>query len=176
MTQKKLFTIFIIINIALSLHAQSSSQAHSTPQEKTHVHSEQNFFPYRGSRMGVSPTVFFVLEIEAEHDDDKIELEIKFNTQIDPNSFTHKSILINGKSLPDRTRIKFNKAGTKIELVVPASTFYRMFSNPFSIELLDSKSFNELSLSNNFFEDIYIDAEYRFPPPFYKKKTPPAMH
>ena len=176
MKQKKflvLFLILIFFSLALTAQQQETERAKQTPQH--FQPNEQKFFPYRGSRMGNSPAAFFVIEIETELDDDKIELEIKFNTQIDPNSFNHKSILINGRTLPDRTRIKFNKAGTKIELVIPAQTFYKIFSNPFSIELLNAKSFNELSLEKKLFKEIYIDAEYRFPPPFLKNKNAPAF-
>lgn len=164
MKQKKEFLIFfIIIVFAFSLVAQN------IPQKQ----GDEKFFQYRGSRMSSKPSVFFVLEIEAEHEDDAVELEIKFNTHINPASMDTKFILINEKPLPQKTRVKFNKAGTKIELTIPQNIFYKMYSNPFSIRLTEAKSFNSIPLQKNYFENIYLDCEYRFPPPFPKDKMLP---
>ena len=60
---------------------------------------------YHGKRIYASHEPFCVVLVKST----KSELQIMFNLPIDPRTFTHESIFVNGKPLDLRTKIAFSK-------------------------------------------------------------------
>ena len=121
-------------------------------------------FPYRGKRMMEERTLFFVTEIESEHEKNNFaELEIKFNIPVDPRTVQKQHIRINGNPLPPEAIIAFNKAGTKIKILLPVEIIIsRRGEQFFRIELPDAKSFNNMPLYQARFDDLRFNREYEF--------------
>ena len=165
-TSKKLagtaaLIFFICCTIALSQNARDPKGAR----------------PYRGMRMSGADDLFYVTKIESENEEnDRIEIEIKFNIPPDPRTLRNEFILINGKPLPPDARIVFNKAGTKIKILlrkVFISDAHERRDRPFRIDLPDAKSFNAIPLYRTDFPDLKIDREYEFR---FVNAMPKKMH
>nr|WP_180485070.1 hypothetical protein [Treponema socranskii] len=133
--------------------------------------------PYRGMRMSGADDLFYVTKIESENEEhDRIEIEIKFNIPPDPRTLRNEFIRINGKPLPPDARIAFNKAGTKIKILLRKDFIFDAHERrdrPFRIDLPDAKSFNSIPLYRTDFPDLKIDGEYEFR---FVKTMPKKMH
>ncbi len=92
---------------------------------------------YRGNR--VSPENL-PLEINLVKcirlDENVVELQIIFNQCINPRSFRHNSIIINGSPLPKSVRFTFNRRGDTIKVIL----FQRQ--NSFKLKISDVESFD----------------------------------
>jgi len=152
---------FICCTIALSQNARDPKGAR----------------PYRGMRMSGADDLFYVTKIESENEEnDRIEIEIKFNIPPDPRTLRNEFIRINGKPLPPDARIVFNKAGTKIKILLRKDFIFDAHERrdrPFRIDLPDAKSFNAIPLYRTDFPDLKIDGEYEFR---FVKVMPKKMH
>ena len=133
--------------------------------------------PYRGMRMSGTDDLFYVTKIESENEEnDRIEIEIKFNIPPDPRTLRNEFIRINGKPLPPDARIVFNKAGTKIKILlrkVFISDAHERRDRSFRIDLPEAKSFNAIPLYRTYFPDLKIDREYEFR---FVNAMPKKMH
>ena len=133
--------------------------------------------PYRGMRMSGADDLFYVTKIESENEEnDRIEIEIKFNIPPDPRTLRNEFIRINGKPLPPGARIVFNKAGTKIKILLRRtfiSDAHERRDRPFRIDLPEAKSFNAIPLYRTYFPDLNIDREYEFR---FVNAMPKKMH
>lgn len=165
-TSKKLagtaaLIFFICCTIALSQNARDPKGAR----------------PYRGMRMSGTDDLFYVTKIESENEEnDRIEIEIKFNIPPDPRTLRNEFIRINGKPLPPDARIVFNKAGTKIKILLRRafiSDAHERRDRPFQIDLPEAKSFNAIPLYRTYFPDLKIDREYEFR---FVNAMPKKMH
>ena len=152
---------FICCTIALSQNARDPKGAR----------------PYRGMRMSGGDDLFYVTKIESENEEnDRIEIEIKFNIPPDPRTLRNEFIRMNGKPLPPDARIAFNKAGTKIKILLRKdfiSDAHERRDRPFRIDLPDAKSFNSIPLYRTDFPDLKIDGEYEFR---FVNAMPKKMH
>lgn len=133
--------------------------------------------PYRGMRMSGADDLFYVTKIESENEEnDRIEIEIKFNIPPDPRTLRNEFIRINGKPLPPDARIVFNKAGTKIKILLRKDFIFDAHARrdrSFQIDLPDAKSFNAIPLYRTDFPDLKIDGEYEFR---FVNAMPKKMH
>ena len=122
--------------------------------------------PYRGMRMSDECGLFYVTKIESENEEnDYIDIEIKFNMPPDPRTLRNESVLINGKPLPSDVRIAFNKAGTKIKILLRRHFIFDTNARRdrmLQIDLPDAKSFNAIPLYRTYFPDLKIEREYEF--------------
>ena len=116
--------------------------------------------------MSDADRLFYVTEIESEDEEnDRIEIEIKFNIPPDPRTLRNERIFINGKPLPPDVRVIFNKAGTKIKILLRRDFIFDAYARhdrPFHIDLPDAKSFNGIPLYRTHFPDLQIDEDYEF--------------
>ena len=133
--------------------------------------------PYRGMRMSGADDLFYVTKIESENEEnDRIEIGIKFNIPPDPRTLRNEFIRINGKPLPPDARIVFNKAGTKIKILLRKDFIFDAHARrdrSFQIDLPDAKSFNAIPLYRTDFPGLKIDREYEFR---FVNATPKKMH
>ena len=126
----------------------------------------KNALPYRGMRMSEWDGLFYVTKIESEREEnDLIEIEIKFNIPADPRTLRNELIRIDGKPLPPDARIVFNKAGTKIKILLRRAFLFGAHAQsdrPFQIDLAEAKSFNAVPIYSSRFPDLRFDREYEF--------------
>lgn len=120
---------------------------------------------YRGMRMLSSRSEFYVTKIEFEEDDgEKVKIEVKFSSQLNPRTVSPGKILLNGKAIPDHSKISFSKKGNKFEIEFPYHLLENYYSSDrfFTLSLGDIKSFSNVPLQESVFDDLYLDCEYEY--------------
>lgn len=125
--------------------------------------------PYHGMRMAPKKSDFYVRKLEAEKTVvGGIAIDIYFNAAVDPRTVALPHLLLNDLPFPDGTTCMFNKAGTEIRLMLPASYYPSSFSqekNTMKIQLCAATSFNGTFLVQNEFDGIIAGYIHVFPKP-----------
>ena len=92
---------------------------------------------YRGSRILYENDAFLLQDVKTKRvNSDEMNLELTFNQSINPLSFSTDSILLDGESIPAKTKFAFNKKGDTIRIAVPAR------SENFNLTITALKSFD----------------------------------
>jgi len=148
---KKLFRciipiLFSVIITGMPAYTEADS-GHSKPD-----------ISYHGMRMMRKSPFFYVRKIETVlSDNNRIFIDIHFNTAVDPRTVTISSILINNEPLPSDTGRMFNKAGNVLRLSLPltySSALIKSGYTQMQLTLCSAESFNGTQLSRNQFSEL----------------------
>jgi hypothetical protein len=147
--RKTVRLVFFILLLFLTVSGSSEQKVTQTSRKTV---------PYHGMRMVPKKSDFYVRKLEAEKIiDGGLAVDIYFNAAVDPRTVALPYLLLNDLPFPDGTTCMFNKAGTEIRLIIPASYYPPSFSqekNTMKIQLCAATSFNGTFLVQNEFDGI----------------------
>ena len=114
-----------------------------------HTVSEQNeVVNYRGTRKVVPNEALKVSCVSAEkYWNGSTIVEICFNQEINPRSFSSSNVKINGKSVDNDVKFKFSRKGDSVKIQIPAqeNNFSLCLGN---VEAFDGEKIPEIELSD----------------------------
>lgn len=154
---KKLFrhilpVLFSVLIAGMPAYTETGSQ-HSKPD-----------ISYHGMRMMRKSPFFYVRKIETVlSDNNRIFIDIHFNTAVDPRTVTISSIQLNNEPLPPDTGRMFNKAGNVLRLSLPSTYSSELMKSGYTqmqLTLCSAESFNGTQLSQNQFGELSCGSVY----------------
>lgn len=114
----------------------------------------ENILFFHGKRMKSNHESFRVVLV-AMH---TRVLTVRFNMPVDPRTVNGKTILINGKKLPQGTFMRFSKTGVLVEIKFPEP-----MNEPFALDVSQVTAFDGSQLSLGTFTGIGDGTKLKFP-------------
>lgn len=107
------------------------------PSTGWHTIHDAEIVNYRGARKVITDESFKVCCIKSEKTkNDSISVEIRFNQEINPKSFSSSNLKINGKSVNNDVKFSFSRKGDSVKIQIPSQ------SESFSLSLVNIQTFD----------------------------------